>query len=486
VDLGGRLVVPGITDGHIHATRGGAAWTRELHWEDVRSPAEALEQLRTAAVGTPAGSWITVVGGWHGSQFPGHWLPTRAELTAAAPQHLVYVQSLYEVGIANDAAMERVEDELARVDGMERDASGRPTGRVVGMPAFTVFSIASGGADLEEEIRGTRTMFATFAGLGMTGVIDPGGFGMRDERYAAIRAVHQRGQLDVRTRLFYSAVTRGCEIDEMQEIIREFEFDNGDAYLRSVGLGEIVHFGCHDFEGLHDFDIADSSREEFERISFAAAHAGLPIHVHAVTDDVADLILTAWENVNAQHSIRPLRFSLAHGDLLGSTNIRRMAALGVGLIVDDRQAFRAGASGEAWGGNAMLSVPPLGDLREAGIQLGLGTDATRASSYNPWIALWWMVGGQPLDRSSQRSACHLLDRASALRMATTGNAWFTHEESARGVLGDGYLADLAVLDRNYFEVGTDEIPEIRSDLTMVGGRITHSSGAIAEPTATSF
>jgi predicted amidohydrolase YtcJ len=108
VDLAGRTLIPGLIDAHNHAIRGGATWARELHWSVLRTRDEALASIREAAATTPEGTWISAVGGWHQTQFEGGWLPSRAELDEAAPRHPVYVQSLYEVGIANSRAITAV------------------------------------------------------------------------------------------------------------------------------------------------------------------------------------------------------------------------------------------------------------------------------------------------------------------------------------------------------------------------------------------
>ena len=82
-DLGGRVVLPGLNDSHIHAMRAGLDWERTLHWEDVRSLTEALARVQEAAAGRQTGEWIRVVGGWHSRQLRENRLPTRAELDAA-------------------------------------------------------------------------------------------------------------------------------------------------------------------------------------------------------------------------------------------------------------------------------------------------------------------------------------------------------------------------------------------------------------------
>ncbi|MEV4686179.1 amidohydrolase [Microbacterium sp. LWH3-1.2] len=472
-------MVPGIIDGHVHAIRAGHTWAAELHWEDLRDPREARDQIVRAAATQPPGTWITVIGGWHPTQFHGRWLPDPQELDAWAPEHPVYLQALYEIGIASTRALQIVGEALEDVPGVERDETGAPTGRIAGLPAFSLFVAAAerGTAATPEE--GTRQFFRAVAARGVTGVIDAGGFGMSADRYAHVRALHAAGDLDMRVRTFSSVVDRGGEVADARGIIDRIRSSSDDPFFREVGLGEIVHFGCHDFEGLEDVTIAPSVFGEFLEISRYAARARTPIHVHAVTEQVVDFVLTAWEQVDAVVPIRDLRFSIAHADLASPTAIARMRALGVGVILDGRQTLRAESSETAWGADALSYAPPISSLLDGHVPLGLGTDATRASSSDPWLALWWLVAGSSLDGVPRRHQTQLMTRRQALHTITRGNAWFTNEEGTRGLLAEGALADIAVLSRDYFTVERDAIPGITSDLTLLGGRPIYSSGAVS-------
>lgn len=111
--------------------------------------------------------------------------------------------------------------------------------------------------------------------------------------------------------------------------------------------------------------------------------------------------------------------------------------------------------------------------------MAAGTDATRASSYSPWLSLWWLVTGRSLDGVDRRAPEHRLTRAQALTAYTSGSAWLSFEENDRGHLRPGARADFAVLDRDYFTVEDDEIPSLSSVLTVLGGEVVHSSGAVA-------
>jgi hypothetical protein len=114
-------------------------------------------------------------------------------------------------------------------------------------------------------------------------------------------------------------------------------------------------------------------------------------------------------------------------------------------------------------------------MLELGFPLGAGTDATVVSSIDPWRSLWWLVTGKTLDGGPRRLDEHRLTRAQALDLYTQGSAWFSFEERTRGRVSPGYLADLALLSDDYFAVPEDEIPTIRSELTLLGGAVVFAS-----------
>jgi cytosine/adenosine deaminase-related metal-dependent hydrolase len=108
--------------------------------------------------------------------------------------------------------------------------------------------------------------------------------------------------------------------------------------------------------------------------------------------------------------------------------------------------------------------------------VGAGTDATRVASYNPWLSLHWLVTGNTLGGLRLGPRGPGLDRAAALRLYTHGSAWFSRDESRKGRIAPGQLADLAVLSADYFRVPDDEIKSLESVLTVVGGRPVYGAG----------
>ncbi len=484
VDLGGRRVVPGLNDSHIHAVRGGNSWTRSLHWEGVRSVAEALETVRHAAATAEAGTWIAVVGGWHRSQFAEGRIPTREELDAAAPAHPVYVQELYDVGVLNTAGLSAcgyTDDAPDPARGtLERDDAGALTGRIHGVGAFAAPIGKALEAGSEQEQDGIRTMFAEFARHGLTGVVDGGGLLVTPRDYDAVYAVWREGGLDVRTRLFISAWNRGGEVADIDALTSLVQAGSGDAMLRVAGVGEIPHLGCHDMEGLDPFTLTDAAFEELVDIVRLCAKRGWRMSVHAVLDATLGRILDAWERVEEETGLVAGRgWSIVHADEASLANLQRLARLGAGVLVQNRLILKGGDYVEHWGPEATRTAPPIGAMRDLGIVIGGGTDATRANWFSPWASIWWLVTGKTLDGQGVRAPEHRLSRADALAAYTRDAAWFTGEQAHRGRIAPGYDADLCVPSLDPFACDDDDIRDIRSVLTVMDGRITHRAAELA-------
>ena len=129
-----------------------------------------------------------------------------------------------------------------------------------------------------------------------------------------------------------------------------------------------------------------------------------------------------------------------------------------------------------YGGKAAEALPPVRRMLAGGVPVGAGTDGTRVASYHPWTCLYWLVSGKTVGGTEVTAATNRLGRAEALELYTRGSAWFSAEEEKKGRLKEGWFADLAVLDRDYFHVEENEIRSIESELTVLGGRIVHAAG----------
>src|SRR5579883_2418546 len=138
IDAGGRTIIPGLNDSHIHVIRGGLSYNMELRWDGVPSLADALRKLREQAARTPPPQWVRVVGGWSEFQFAEKRLPTLDELNEAAPETPVFVLHLYDRALLNAAALRAVGYDRSTPEPpggeIQRDARGNPTGLLVARP----------------------------------------------------------------------------------------------------------------------------------------------------------------------------------------------------------------------------------------------------------------------------------------------------------------------------------------------------------------
>jgi hypothetical protein len=135
---------------------------------------------------------------------------------------------------------------------------------------------------------------------------------------------------------------------------------------------------------------------------------------------------------------------------------------------------------DRYGKDAAGHTPPTRKMLKMDIPVGAGTDATRVASYNPWVSLFWMATGKTVGGTSLYPDSNRLDRMEALRLYTLGSAWFSGEETKKGAIVPGHLADLAVLSADYFAVPDDEIKGIESVLTMVGGKVVYAAEEFAK------
>jgi predicted amidohydrolase YtcJ len=190
-------------------------------------------------------------------------------------------------------------------------------------------------------------------------------------------------------------------------------------------------------------------------------------------------LLDVYERINKEFPIGKLRWSIAHLNDGTEATYKRMQALGVGWAMQDAMYYDGERTLKADGEAAVKRMPPMITALKTGVAIGAGTDAHRVANYNPFIALRWMLDGKSAGGVSLRGPEETPNRLQALRMYTSGSAWFAHAESSRGTLAVGKLADLAVLSDNYFTMPVEKIGSLQSLLTMVGGKVVYADGVYA-------
>jgi len=489
VDLKGRRVLPGLIDNHLHIIRGGLNFNMELRWDGVRSLADAMSMLKRQVAVTPPPQWVRVVGGFSEHQFAEKRLPTIAELNAVAPETPVFLLHLYDRAILNAAALRAVgyTKDTPNPPGGEivRGTDGTPTGLLLAKPnAGILYATLAKGPKLpfDYQLNSTRHFMRELNRLGVTGAIDAGGgFQNYPEDYAVIEKLAADGELTIR--LAYNLFTQkpNGEKDDFLRWTRSSKYQQGDDYFRHNGAGEMLVFSAADFEDFRQPrpDMPPEMEPELEAVVRILAQNRWPWRLHATYDETISRALDVFERVNQDMPLDGLHWFFDHAETISEQSIDRIAALGGGIAVQHRMAYQGEYFVERYGLGAAEATPPVARMLEKGVKVSAGTDATRVASYNPWVSLAWLVTGRTVGGLRIYPQRNCLDRETALRMWTENVTWFSNEEGKKGRIEVGQLADLTVPDRDYFACAEDEIADITSDLTIVGGRIVYASGDFA-------
>ena len=489
VDLAGRSVLPGLHDSHIHLIRGGLNYNLELRWDGVPSLADELSMLREQAQRTPAPQWVRVVGGFTEHQFAEKRLPTIDEINAAAPDTPVFILHLYDRALLNRAALRAVgyTRETPNPPGgeIQRDAAGNPTGLLLAKPnALILYATLAKGPKLspDDQLISTRLFMRELNRLGVTSVIDAGGgFQNYPDDYQIIETLAKNDELTVR--IAYNLFTQRPkqEVEDFQQWSEVLDPLVGDGMYRHNGAGEMLVFSAADFEDFREPrpELAAGMEDELERVVCLLVEKRWPFRLHATYDESISRSLDVFERVNSDIPFAGLHWFFDHAETISPRNIDRVKALGGGIAIQHRMAYQGEYFAERYGAKATEQTPPIRRMLDAGIPVGGGTDATRVASYNPWVSLGWMVTGKTVGGYRMYRPDNLLDRETALRLWTVGSAWFSNDDGRKGRIAVGQLADFMVPSGDFFRVPEDDIKDLVSELTVVGGRIVHGAGDFA-------
>lgn len=485
VDLGGRTVIPGLMDSHIHAIRAGLTYSVEVSWIGVPTLAKALERIRDAARSSKPDVWIKVGGGWTDMQFAEKRGPTMDEIKAAAPGRKVYVQRLYNrawVSPEGLADMKLTPDTAIPTGKAEKDASGKLTGEFTGSnPAFNFLVAKIPGPTFSDQVEGTKEYFRELNRLGMTAVNDVAGGGLFPVHYAPVQKVWQDGELTVRVNWTFHPQIRGKEFELIQSHTAMLPMGFGDDMYRFSGLGESITAAMFDGSTVGAvFNPTEADLAEFEKILGWAAARGYKAHVHASTNKAASAIMTVYESINKKTPITALRWQITHIEDATEETLKRMKALNVGWSVQDRLLYAGTNYQQLMGVEQTRRAPPIKTGLKLGVMVAGGTDSDQVAPYNPFVSIKWLLDGKGIDGAVLRGPEESPDREEALRMYTINAAWFTFDDGKRGNLEVGKYADLAVLSADYMTVPVEQVGDITSLLTLVGGKAVWADGPYKE------
>lgn len=501
IDLGGRLAVPGLIEGHGHLLGWGASLTH-LELRHARTWDEIVALVAGAAARARPGEWI-VGRGWHQDKWQRPpspsvgGLPTHASLSEASPRNpVLLVHTSGHGAFVNARALELggisrntpdppggqiVRDARGEPIGMLREAAAEP------VEAALARSNAGRPADVATAERRRQIRLATEAALanGITSFQD---MGSSFETIDLLERMADEGSLPLR---LYVAIDEPAEA--MRGRLAEYRMvGHGNGYLTVRTIGEKVLDGALGTHGgwlLEPYaDLPGSSGlevtpvDEIRRSADLAIAAGYQMAIQGIGDRAARTLFDVYEEVFRKNpGARDLRWRIEHAQVVHPDDLPRFAKLGViagiqGIfacsdgpwVVDRLGAARARERGYLF--RSML---------DSGAAIMNGTDPP-VEEIDPFASIHCSVTRELADGSlffpEQR-----LTRLQALRSYTLGNAFAAFEEDVKGSLAPGKLADVTVLSRDILTVPEREIRGTRAVYTIVGGRVRY--GALPAPMA---
>lgn len=501
IDLGGKMVLPGLIDSHVHPN-GAAMYEFDHPIPAMNSVEDVLAYVKARAQVLPKGSWIHIRQVFI-TRLAEQRYPTRAELDAAAPEHPVVFATGPDASFNTLALQAAKIDRNTTIEGpglIERDAAGEPTGILRTFARYTKLPAAI-GKPVQEEDRYTRLklLLQDYNATGVTAIADRGASTADADRY---RGLHARGELTVRVAMS-RLVGTSSGVDAIVQSIREIGKDplartnqpksadppqvsivgiktyldggmlTGSAYLRAPwGVSQIYGIRDPQYRGVLFIE-----RERLVPIVRAACESGLQFTAHSVGDAAVELLVDVYRELAPDFDYRELRPCITHANFHDPDSIAQAAKLGVVMDIQpvwlylDAKTLR-----DQFGDERLRYFQPLKTLRTAGVVVGGGSDHMQRidrdasiNPFNPFLGLQTAITRRARRLEQPLHPEERLSREEALRMYTADNAKLLFLEAHIGTLEPGKLADLIVIDRDYLTCPAEEIAKTQVLSTYLGG-----------------
>jgi predicted amidohydrolase YtcJ len=503
VDLNGKAVLPGLTDGHAHMDRE-ALRNVFPSLGRVRSIRDIQDRVAELARGKAAGEWIVTMPIGDPPYYfdvpeilaEKRW-PTRQELDAAAPNNPVFIRSIWGywrgtfplVSCANSEALKRAgitRDTVAPVETLtiQKDSNGDPTGvfieremapiaELIWFRQAAAFSAADRLAALPQSAR-------AYHAVGTTSVFE--GHGVSTELLRVYKQAHQDGTLTMRASLAFSPNWLAAGSAPLGPFVEAWagwlgEPGLGDDMLKMRGLyvhpgtdpADAVRATAAPYTGWAGFNYGHGlPRDKVKELLIACARNDIrPVMIGSGNLDL-------YDEVDREIPLKGRRWVLSHISTFTPRDIERIARMGLVLTTHTNNYLYKGldALAQRLPGERRGEIVPLRSLLDAGVKVSLATDNVPISLFLP---IWQTIARTDYRTKERVAPEQALSRADALRCATANGAYLTFDESKKGSLEPGKLADLAVLSADPLTVDEGKIAELTSLMTMVGGRVVHET-----------
>jgi len=496
LDLGGRCIVPGIIESHVHPI-GAALSEIDGPVPLLHSIPEIQAYVREQAKKLPADRLIFVPK-VYSTRIREHRYPTRQEVDSAAPGREVMLDNGY-AAVLSSAVLHRIginrETPQPANGRISKDAESEPTGLILGAPQLLRSLRASRPYTDKDRLWALKGMLQRYNSVGITTIYDRS---EGPEGFRAYQALHKAGELTARSTVTYMITAAGTPSQVRQEIERiPFVTGWGDDWLRVGTLKAVVDggiligtaylrepYGAHtQIYGYVDPDyrgVLSVPRENLFEMAKTADELGWQMTAHTTGGGATDLLLDAYDAADRIASIKERRFTVTHGNFPNPAAIARAKKLGVLFDIQPFWLYLDGAAiKDVFGPDRMKDFQPLRSLIDAGIVVGGGSDhmirfdpRDATNPYHPFLGMWIAITRKTTDgmvlNPEQR-----ISRMEALKMWTWNGAYLMFAEKDRGSIEAGKLADLVVLSKDYSTCPEDEIKDIEALRTVVGGKVVY-------------
>jgi predicted amidohydrolase YtcJ len=503
VDLKGKAVIPGITDGHAHMDREALRNVFPALGR-VRSIRDIQDRIAELASAKQPGEWIVTMPIGDPPYYfdlpeilaEKRW-PTRQELDAAAPDNPVFIRSIWGywrgtfplVSCANTEALRRAgitRDTVSPVDTVriEKDANGDPTGvfveREMAPVAELIWFRQAAAFTPADRLRALPQSARAYHAFGTTSVFE--GHGAATELLRTYKRADREGTLTMRTALAFSPNWQAAGRAPLGPFVEAWagwlgEPGFGSDWLKMSGL--YVHVGREAAD-----DVRARAAPYTGWAGFNSNH-GLPrdqakeLLLHCAANDIRAVMigssnLDLYDEVDREIPLQGRRWVISHISTVSPRDIERIVRMGLVLTTHTNNYLYKGlhAQAQRLPPESHGEIVPLRSLLDAGVKVSLATDNVPVS---PFLPIWQAVARTSYQTKERIAPGEALSRADALRCATANGAYLTFDEHKKGSLETGKLADVAVLSADPLTTDESSIADTRSLMTMVGGRIVHET-----------
>jgi len=496
IDLKGRTVLPGLIDSHTHPISS-ALSEKDNPIPVMNSIADVQAYIREQTKRLPPDKLIIALK-VYSTRLKERRYPTRWELDKAAPDRPAMTDNSY-ASVLNSALLKKLNitrDTPQPANGkIIKDKNGEPTGLILGATHILGPLRASAKATPADMKWALKAMQEHYNAVGITSTIDRG---QTSEGFRVYQDMHRRGELTVRSYVTQLITAQGTVKDVRQEIERlPFVTGFGDDMLRVGSLKVVLdggiligtallrepygeNTGIYGYKDPDYIGVQAVPRENLFEMARVANELGWQMTAHTAGGGATDLLIDAYEIANRDKPIKDRRFTVTHGNFPDARAIERSRQLGI--VYDCQPAWHhydGQAIAPAFGPRRMKDFIPLRSLFDAGIVVAGGSDhmirfdsRNAINPYNPFFGMWMAVTRKTSD-GGVLGPEQAISRAEALKMWTWNGAYLSFEETLKGSIEPGKLADLVVVTKDILECPVDEIKDTEALVTMVGGKTVY-------------